>query len=342
MHNKFKIRLLFWAILSITLLLGCVSKKNIKIPLSDPMPHPKLAQMQSLSIEEKDGVIYFGESKKYQKRGITVVLLKGEPYEMGYARGVILKKEIRDSVRDFLYQLNVRSFGTSIGENLLKKRAKEVEGFIPAEYKEELRGLSAGSNMDYEILLIRNVLVTVASQFACTSVVVRSSDGSLLRSRNLDLSWKPPLPAGLYICKPTNGFSFVSISHYPELIGTRTALNEKGLNFGEHDIGRASKRYVKGKPELILRREVIQYAGSVFEAGEILNDARRTVPKMWLVADTKTAGVYEYTNREVAFNEMVEDQLILTNHTRNFQGRYFGLLDCHRASSGNQRKMGWL
>jgi len=33
------------------------------------MPHPKLAQMQSLSIEEKDGVIYFGKNKKYKKRG---------------------------------------------------------------------------------------------------------------------------------------------------------------------------------------------------------------------------------------------------------------------------------
>ena len=65
------------------LLFGCVSKKNIKIPLSDPLPHPKLAQMQSLSIEKKDGVIYFGESKKYKKRGITVVSLKGKHYEMG-------------------------------------------------------------------------------------------------------------------------------------------------------------------------------------------------------------------------------------------------------------------
>ena len=75
-------------ILPIILLFGCVSKKNIKVPLSDPSPHPKLAQMQSMPIEEKDGVIYFGQSKKYQKRGITIVSLKGEPYEMGYAHGV--------------------------------------------------------------------------------------------------------------------------------------------------------------------------------------------------------------------------------------------------------------
>ena len=309
-------RLIIAIIFPIILLLGCVSKENIKVPLSEPMSHPMLALMQSMSIEEKDGAIYFGESRKYNKRGVTVVVLKGEPYEMGYARGMMLKSEIRDWVQDFLYQLNVRSFGTSIGENLLKKRAKEVEEFIPDEYKEELRGLSAGSKIDYEMLLILNVLATIVNDVACTSVVVKSSDGSLLRSRNLDLSWKPPLPAGLYICKPTNGYAFVSISHSPELIGTRTAFNEKGLSFGAHDIGRASKGYVKGTPDFILRREVIQYAGSVSEAGEILNDARRTVSKMWLVADTETAGVYEYNNKEVAFHKMDEDQLILTNHTR--------------------------
>lgn len=301
---------------SIIFILSCVSKENIKIPVSKPEPHPKLAQMQSMSIEEKDGVIYFGESKKYKKRGITVVVLKGEPYEMGYARGVILNHEIRVWVKDFLYQLKMRSLGTSIGENLLKGRAKEVEEFIPAEYREELQGLSAGSKIDYEMLLILNVLLTIANDVACTSVVVRSPDGSLLRSRNLDLSWKPPLPAGLYISNPTKGYPFVSISHFPELIGIRTALNEKGLNIGTHGVGRESKKYVKGKPEFILRREVIQYAGSVYEAGKILNKARRTVSKMWLVADTKTAGVYEYNHKKIAFHEMVEDHLILTNHTR--------------------------
>ncbi len=80
---KFTNLLFITIILSVIVFFGCVSKENIQIPLSDPMPHPKLAQMQSLSIKEKDGVIYFGENKKYRKRGVTVVVLKGEPYEMG-------------------------------------------------------------------------------------------------------------------------------------------------------------------------------------------------------------------------------------------------------------------
>ncbi len=73
------------------------------------------------------------------------------------------------------------------GENLLKKRAKEVEEFIPPEYREELQGLSVGSDIDYDVLLVLNILAPIIIDVACTSVVVKSPDDSLLRSRNLDL-----------------------------------------------------------------------------------------------------------------------------------------------------------
>jgi len=52
----------------------------------------------------------------------------------------------------------------------------------------ELEGISAGSGFDYDVLLAMNVLETISIDFACTSVVVRTSDGSLLRNRNLDLN----------------------------------------------------------------------------------------------------------------------------------------------------------
>ena len=110
-NRPYKIRYLVFiaVILPIVLLFGCVSKKNIQVPLSDPLPHPKLAQMQSMAIEERDGVIYFGESKKYIKRGITIVSLQGDPYEMGYAHGVLLKDEMKPWIKAALYLLKINS-----------------------------------------------------------------------------------------------------------------------------------------------------------------------------------------------------------------------------------------
>ena len=43
-HIKFD-RLIIAIILPISLLLSCVSKENIKVPPSEPMPHPMLARM---------------------------------------------------------------------------------------------------------------------------------------------------------------------------------------------------------------------------------------------------------------------------------------------------------
>ena len=156
--------------------------------------------------------------------------------EDSITRGALLRDEIRDWVRDLLYTVKKKSWGTSYGENLLKERAKEVEEFIPPEYREELQGLSAGSDIDYDVLLVLNILAPIIIDVACTSVVVKSPDASLLRSRNLDLYNHSALPAGLYFYKPTNGHAFVSISHLPGFIGTRTAFNESGLNIGAHDM----------------------------------------------------------------------------------------------------------
>ena len=159
-------------ILSINLLLGCVSKGNIEVPASQPIAHPRLAEMQSLSLQEKDNVTYFGKSRRYYKNGIRVVVLSGEPYEIGYTRGALLRDEIRDWVRDLLYIVKKKSLGTSYGENLLKERAKEVEEFIPPEYREELQGLSAGSDIDYDVLLVLNILAPIIIDVACTSVSI--------------------------------------------------------------------------------------------------------------------------------------------------------------------------
>jgi hypothetical protein len=272
--------------------------------------------MQALALEERNHVTHFGRSKKYYKNGIRVVALNGEPYEIGYSQGALLRGEINEWVREFIYLVKKKLLGTSYEENPLKKRAKELEEFIPFEYREELQGLSAGSGVDYDLLLVMNILGPVLIDTACASVVVRSPDGSLLRSRNLDLYSQPAPSAGLYFYKPASGHAFVSISHLPGFIGTRTAFNETGLNIGAHDISRASKNKAKGQPEFILRRQVAQYSDSVRQTGRMLKAAQRSGSKMWLVADSKTAGVYEFNSEEIGFYEMHEDYLILTNHTR--------------------------
>ena len=318
-HNKFKIRLLFITILSIALLLGCVSKKNIKVPLSNPLPHPKLAQMQSMSTKEKDGVIYFGESKKYQKRGITVVSLKGEPYDMGYAHGILLKDEMKPWIKEVLYWMKTQSFGTARLENKLMDRAREVEQYIPESYKTELKGLAAGSGIDYHLILMINTASTTGWKYlSCTSVAVKGQDGKLIRIRGLEfqLGQGAPIlnPKILFINQPSQRYAFASVT-VPGMIGVWTAMNETGLNFGMHAIVGASYHW-EGMPNDILYRKIIESADSVEEVGEILKKARRALPQMNMVTDSKKARIYEYDSARIGYKDMDKDGLVLTNYTR--------------------------
>ena len=316
-NSSFKLRYLvsISVIIPMILQFGCVSKKNIKIPLSDPLPHPKLVQMQSLSIEEKDGVIYFGESKKYKKRGITVVSLKGEPYEMGYAHGVLLKDEMTLWITELIYWAKTQSFGTSSMENIVIDRANEAEQYIPERYITELKGVAAGSGIDYEYILTINTLGDTARGFSCTSVAVKMQGGKLIRSRSLEYYLGQLLKSSLlFINQPSQGYAFASVT-FPGTISIRTAMNEKGLNLGTHDIWQASSGW-KGMPNEILHREIIENANSVEKVGEFLKKAPRSRPMMILVTDAQKARIYEYDSEKIGYKDMDEDRLILTNYTR--------------------------
>ena len=319
-------------ILPMILLFGCVSKKNIKIPLSDPLPHPKLAQMQSMSIEEKDGVIYFGQSKKYQKRGITVVSLKGDPYEMGYAYGALLKDEIIPAIREIIYWAKTYSFGTSRMENFVLDRAREVEQYIPEKYITELKGLAAGSGIDYEyIMAISTILETADSIMRnfCTSVAVKGQDGKLIRSRSSEyysIMSNQNSSGMLYIYQPSQGYAFAFISG-PLYMAVSTAMNETGLNLGTHSIYGSSNDW-KGIPHWVLCRKIVENAASVEEVGEILKKAPRSHPAMLMVTDTQNARLYEFDSEKIGYKDMDEGRLILTNYTQAI--RIGASYTCHR------------
>src|SRR4030042_540663 len=308
------VKLLILLFLSFTLSIGvlgeCMGEERIKIPLSEPQPHPQLARMQSLSPKVVKGVTYFGSGKRYQKHGVIVAILKGDPYEMGYSRGVLFKNEIREEMRECLYLAHKLNF-----ENLMT-RCREMEKFIPKEYKEELIGLSAGSGIDYQVILLSNTLNSISRDMACTSVAVKGADGKLLRSRNWDwTNYKLLKDLVLIIYKPAQGYAFASLS-LPYLIGVITAMNEQGLTLGFHSINMSSTQFLAGTPIFILTRHAIQYADSIKEAGKILADSQRCEPMMWMVTNSEGARIYEFNDQKIAFKDMTEDHLILTGHTQ--------------------------
>ncbi|WP_457551080.1 C45 family autoproteolytic acyltransferase/hydolase [Desulfobacula sp.] len=308
---------IFFSMIGIPLLLSCgcsINKSDIKLVLSEPLPHAQLLKMQAMAPIEKRGVVIFGRSKKYVKSGLPVILLKGSAYEMGYARGVLLKSQIREWIIDCTYMIKKMGLG-DIGLNLAMSRAKRIEQFIPLVYKDELMGLSAGCGIDYQTILMLNVLDTIGKQFACTSVAVKDKNDHLLRSRSLDFKDLEFLkPSILSIYQPDQGNDFACVGPVGN-ISVFTAINEKGLTFGVHDISGSTPGW-KGIPAGLLYRTIIQTTDTVDEAENILRKTFKCLPQMAMISDLTQAAIFEFNSKHLKTIKMEQAYLILTNYTR--------------------------
>jgi hypothetical protein len=298
---------------------ACVSKESIVIPAAKPFDHPQLSNLTAQKIQADGDTVAFGKNRKYTKSNIKVVYLEGNPFEMGYAHGKLLKNEIEEQTRIWIYYIKSKSLGTDFGINLLMKRAGAVEEHIPAEYLEELRGISAGSNIDYDILLMANALGTTAysfSNYGCTSFAYKDKDSEIIRSRNLDY----PIPdffteTVVYIIKPDSGFGFFSINR-PGEISCISCMNEMGITIGDHGLYGYSQKTWNKIPPSFLRRKVIQYSKAIDDVEHLFKQYTPYSIKLYLVSSKSGAAVFEMANDKFARIDMEENYLALSNHAR--------------------------
>ena len=298
---------------------ACVSKESIVIPPAKPFDHPQLSNLSAQEIQAHGDIITFGYNKKYTNNNLKIVYLQGSPFEIGYAHGKLLKKEIDDQVKFWLHYGKLRFLGTNFGINLMTERAKEVEQHIPAEYLEELRGISVGSNVDYDTLLMINALPTTAkslSGYGCTSFAFRDEKSNIIRSRNLDFLTEDFFTGMiLYFVKPDSGFGFFSVNR-PGWIDCMTAMNEEGLTLGVHWFGGYSQKTWDIIPENVLQRKVIQYSKTIDNAEEQFKKYTPYPIAVYLVSSRSGAAVFEMANEKFARIDMEEGYLSLSNHAR--------------------------
>ena len=156
---------------------------------SAPYLHPSqlIADGQPHLISDNDCSMEYHKSRRYCREGVTVVILRGSPYELGYARGVLLREEIQTWAKESALEIEQQRMGKNLDQESLKENITRLEAAIPTEFKAELEGMAASSGVDYSTLLQLNVWSNVDA--GCTSVAVIDFDGRLLRSRNYD--WVP-------------------------------------------------------------------------------------------------------------------------------------------------------
>ncbi|GMV97191.1 MAG: peptidase C45 [Phycisphaerae bacterium] len=227
-----------------------------------------------------------GRGALLEVNGARVCLLAGEPEEMGYQHGVLLKDQIREMVQKTL--LIARTSDIIRKENpfagSIEEAFKRTEKFTPPRYLKELEGLAKGAGLPVRSVQASNIFPELfhCSGFALSGEATK--DGELLHGRVLDYMTEIGLQdqAVVFVCKPAGYHAFINVG-YSGFIGSVTGMNEKGVSFGE--MGGRGEGQWDGVPMGYLMRMGMEQADDLDEAVRIFREARRTCQYYYVIAD---------------------------------------------------------
>jgi len=88
---------------------------------------------------------------------LTILRLRGTPYEMGYQHGVTQRSVIRQWVNEEVLGRTILGMGQSHG--VLLAHARQLERAVPLEIQHELRGIADGAGLPYTDILLLNLVL---------------------------------------------------------------------------------------------------------------------------------------------------------------------------------------
>jgi neutral ceramidase len=253
---------------------------------------------------DRSGVRTCGPARAYHYRGQWVLELPGNPYELGYRHGSLVKPEFKDALTRMRAAAGRggKIPGGMTAMLLLARRPEYMlEPHLPPEYVLEIHGLADGLGLDYDTTLFLQCMLAIMEQpnlkkmlgmegsgrtgartsiatqpagcpipVSCSNIVAfgpATGGGALVHGRNLDWGMGEILPkiATVAFYRPNAGHDFVAVN-WAGMVGCLTAMNAAGVAIGEESVSSPRDTSVDGKPLFLLIREAIQYSGSLDDA----------------------------------------------------------------------------
>jgi outer membrane lipoprotein-sorting protein len=230
-----------------------------------------------------------GQGRLEDQDGTKVLFLKGSPEEMGRQHGVLMRKQVKDLVSRVLYGVGVgSSFEKArwfFGE--IEEAQRRLLPFMDERYLKEMDALALAAGTDREEIRLANFFPEL---FHCSGFSVYGSatvEGRMYHGRILDYMKGVGLEqnAVVIVSQPDYGNAWVNIS-YAGCIGSVTAMNARRISIGEMG-GRGEGRW-DGKPMAQLVREVMEKAGTLDEAIDIMRKGPRTCEYYYVISDGNT------------------------------------------------------
>jgi tetratricopeptide (TPR) repeat protein len=317
--------------LTITLILRhCIAK---------PPPLPADVSIMSLKPEARGGKIWLGKSWTGQREGLTVIFLKGSPFEMGYAEGVLLQDKMHTLENEFLKMIQgyvPQHWVMELLKNYIVFRNRHLSDFVPLDFRQEIYGETLGcpdihpeegnyynrllnyhAAHDVSYMMIDNPFISARA--GCTAFGAWGSateNKHLITGRNFDWEAAEVFSRDrvVMMCEPDNGIPFISLS-WAAMAGVVSGMNRAGVSVTVN--GAPSKLpNTTATPVAIVAREILEQAHNLDEALKILRAAKVFVSTIWLVgsrADGKFV-VVEKTPGVTNVREANGDSIVCPNH----------------------------
>jgi isopenicillin-N N-acyltransferase like protein len=234
-----------------------------------------------------------GEGFLEEVDGSRVLHVKGDPYQMGYQQGVLLRDDIRELVH-FLFDVKAKEMRVELGGVKLLDPKQIIKGIvatqrkhIPGRFFEEMRGIADGAGMDVQDIIVANF---IPEMFHCSGFALSGSatkDGTLYHGRILDYGcdWRLQEHAILTVAEPRGKIPFVNVT-YAGFIGSVTGMNADRVSIGE--MGGRGLGHWDGVPMALLVRMVLEEADTLDRAIAVFRDHPRTCEYFFVIADGKT------------------------------------------------------
>ena len=303
-----------------------------------PPALPADTSILSLKPETRDGKTWLGKSWTGQREGLTVVHLKGSPFEMGYAHGKLLEAKMHTLENEFMEMIHEyvpQRWAVKALKTYVIYRNRNLSDFVPLDYRMELYGTTLGCRdihpeegsfynrmlnyhaaHDVSYMLIDNPLVTRAG---CTSFGAwgGATEGRhLITGRNFDWEAAEVFSRDrvVVMCEPDDGIPFISLS-WAGMAGVVSGMNRAGVSVTINGAPSSLPRDT-ATPVAMVARDMLQRAHNFTEALEILRRAKVFVSTLWLVGSRADGRfiVVEKTPDSTHVREPEGDSIVCANH----------------------------
>jgi Acyl-coenzyme A:6-aminopenicillanic acid acyl-transferase. len=303
-----------------------------------PPPLPANASILQVKTKEHDGKVWLGQSWVGHREGLLTVYLKGGPFELGYANGVLLQPQIHTLENEFIKMIHgyvPNGWTLNVLKWYVIYRNRHLTDYVPADYRLEIFGSTVGcpdahpeigpyynrvlnyhAAHDVSYMMIDNPLV---SRAGCTSFGAWGSataNGHLLTGRNFDWEAAEVFSRDrvVVMCEPDNGIPFISLS-WAGMSGVVSGMNRAGVCVTVNGAPSSLPRET-ATPVAIVARDILQKAHNLNETLGILRGEKVFVSTLWLIG-SKTDGkfiVVEKTPEVTQVREPEGDWIVCANH----------------------------